>query len=136
LSREELLTLIAEPRAAQAAKDTRIDALLVQVGELPVGVNALAQYGAHLLRDLRGIGEADPAGQLWAKAMADTLLQAHLNSYFSFDGCVEGEVPLRQRPGSVSRWTVSSARTSSSRRPSQLRPSSPVAPQNGESTSW
>ena len=36
-----------------------------------------AWCGAHLLRDLRGISEADPAGQLWAKAMADTLLHAH-----------------------------------------------------------
>jgi transposase len=36
-----------------------------------------AWCGAHLIRDLRGIGEADPAGQLWAKAMADTLLEAH-----------------------------------------------------------
>ena len=38
---------------------------------------AHAWCGAHLLRDLRGISEADPAGQLWAKAMADTLLHAH-----------------------------------------------------------
>jgi transposase len=36
-----------------------------------------AWCGAHLLRDLRGIHEADPGGQLWAKAMADTLLEAH-----------------------------------------------------------
>lgn len=36
-----------------------------------------AWCGAHLLRDLRGIHEADPAGQLWAEAMADTLLEAH-----------------------------------------------------------
>ena len=36
-----------------------------------------AWCSAHLLRDLRGIHEADPAGQLWAKAMADTLLEAH-----------------------------------------------------------
>jgi transposase len=36
-----------------------------------------AWCGAHLLRDLRGIHEADPAGQLWAQAMADTLLEAH-----------------------------------------------------------
>lgn len=36
-----------------------------------------AWCGAHLLRDLRGIHEADPASQLWAKAMADTLLEAH-----------------------------------------------------------
>lgn len=36
-----------------------------------------AWCGAHLLRDLRGIHEADPAGQLWAKAMADTLIEAH-----------------------------------------------------------
>jgi transposase len=38
---------------------------------------AHAWCGAHLLRDLRGIHDADPAGQLWAKAMADTLLEAH-----------------------------------------------------------
>lgn len=36
-----------------------------------------AWCAAHLLRDLRGIHEADPGGQLWAKAMADTLLEAH-----------------------------------------------------------
>lgn len=36
-----------------------------------------AWCAAHLLRDLRGIHEADPTGQLWAKAMADTLLEAH-----------------------------------------------------------
>jgi transposase len=36
-----------------------------------------AWCGAHLLRDLRGIFEADPTGQLWAKAMGDTLLEAH-----------------------------------------------------------
>lgn len=39
-----------------------------------------AWCGARLLRDLRdlrGIGEADPAGQLWAKAMADTPIEAH-----------------------------------------------------------
>lgn len=36
-----------------------------------------AWCGAHLLRDLRGIGDADAAGQLWAKAMADTLVEAH-----------------------------------------------------------
>jgi len=38
---------------------------------------AHAWCAAHLLRDLRGISEADPAGQLWAKAMADTLLEAN-----------------------------------------------------------
>lgn len=36
-----------------------------------------AWCGAHLLRDLRGIHEADTEGQLWAKAMADTLLEAN-----------------------------------------------------------
>jgi transposase len=35
-----------------------------------------AWCGAHLLRDLRGIHEADTEGQLWARAMADTLLEA------------------------------------------------------------
>lgn len=36
-----------------------------------------AWCAAHLLRDLRRISEADPAGQLWATALADTLLEAH-----------------------------------------------------------
>ncbi|HET6214263.1 MAG TPA: transposase, partial [Micromonosporaceae bacterium] len=37
---------------------------------------AHAWCGAHLLRDLRGVHEADPAGQSWAEAMANTLLIA------------------------------------------------------------
>jgi transposase len=36
-----------------------------------------AWCGAHLLRDLRSISDADPDGQLWATAMADTLLDAN-----------------------------------------------------------
>jgi transposase len=36
-----------------------------------------AWCAAHLLRDLRAVSDADPAGQLWAQAMADTLLEAH-----------------------------------------------------------
>ncbi|WP_371583982.1 IS66 family transposase [Streptomyces sp. NBC_01314] len=36
-----------------------------------------AWCGAHLLRDLRGIHESDPQGQLWARAMADALLEAN-----------------------------------------------------------
>ncbi len=36
-----------------------------------------AWCGAHLLRDLRAISDADPIGQLWATAMADTLTGAH-----------------------------------------------------------
>lgn len=32
--------------------------------------------GAHLLRDLRSVHDGDPEGQLWAKAMADTHLDA------------------------------------------------------------
>ena len=36
-----------------------------------------AWCGAHLLRDLRSVADADPTGQLWATAMADTLLDAH-----------------------------------------------------------
>jgi transposase len=37
---------------------------------------AHAWCGAHLLRDLRSVHDGDPADQLWAKAMADTLLNA------------------------------------------------------------
>lgn len=36
-----------------------------------------AWCGAHLLRDLRSISDADPDGQLWATAMANTLLVAN-----------------------------------------------------------
>lgn len=36
-----------------------------------------AWCGAHLLRDLRSVSDADPAGQLWAIAMADTLIAAN-----------------------------------------------------------
>ena len=36
-----------------------------------------AWCGAHLLRDLRSISDADPDGQLWATAMANTLIEAH-----------------------------------------------------------
>jgi transposase len=36
-----------------------------------------AWCGAHLIRDLRAVSDADPHGQLWATAMADTLTAAH-----------------------------------------------------------
>jgi transposase len=36
-----------------------------------------AWCGAHLLRDLRALSDADPDGQLWASAMATTLLDAN-----------------------------------------------------------
>jgi transposase len=36
-----------------------------------------AWCAAHLLRDLRAISDADPDGQIWALAMADTLLDAN-----------------------------------------------------------
>ncbi|MBI1758941.1 MAG: IS66 family transposase [Actinobacteria bacterium] len=36
-----------------------------------------AWCAAHLLRDLRSLSDADPHTQLWALAMADTLLDAH-----------------------------------------------------------
>jgi transposase len=41
LSREELLALLAAREASEADKDARIDALLVQVGELTAQVQAL-----------------------------------------------------------------------------------------------
>src|SRR5664279_2166878 len=36
-----------------------------------------AWCGAHLLRDLRQVSDADPDGQRWATAMAETLTGAH-----------------------------------------------------------
>jgi len=50
LSREELLALLVSFRAAEAAKDARIDALLVQVGELTDTAVALrVRAGNHSL---------------------------------------------------------------------------------------
>jgi transposase len=49
-----------------------------------------AWCGAHLLRDLRGIHEADPEGQLWARAMADALLEANRLATAARDAGREG----------------------------------------------
>jgi len=59
---------------------TKLTGVLVRDGY--VGYKHLANVlhawcSAHLLRDLRGIHEGDPEGQLWAKAMADTLIEAN-----------------------------------------------------------
>jgi transposase len=40
-----------------------------------------AWCGAHLLRDLRAVHEADPDGQLWAAAMATTLTDANTTAH-------------------------------------------------------
>lgn len=83
---EHLTLMHTGDRSAQAIDDGGVLAALsawqVLVRDGYVGYTHLrnvlhAWCGAHLLRDLRGIHEADPAGQLWAKAMADTLLEAH-----------------------------------------------------------
>lgn len=39
-----------------------------------------AWCGAHLVRDLHGVYDAEPEHQLWAKAMADTLLAANITA--------------------------------------------------------
>jgi len=44
-----------------------------------------AWCGAHLLRDLRSISDADPDGQLWAQAMATTLLEANRSAHQARD---------------------------------------------------
>ena len=46
---------------------------------------AHAWCGAHLLRDLRSISDADPDGQLWAQAMANTLLEANRAAHAARD---------------------------------------------------
>jgi transposase len=48
-----------------------------------------AWCGAHLLRDLRSISDADPDGQLWATAMADTLLEANRAAHKARDRGVD-----------------------------------------------
>ena len=40
-----------------------------------------AWCAAHSLPDLRAVSDADPAGQLWAQAMADTLLEANQTAH-------------------------------------------------------
>jgi transposase len=45
-----------------------------------------AWCGAHLLRDLRSISDADPDGQLWAQAMANTLLDANHAAHEAREG--------------------------------------------------
>jgi transposase len=59
---------------------TEISGVLVRDGY--AGYQHLTQVehawcGAHLLRDLRGVHQADPDGQLWARAMGDLLADAH-----------------------------------------------------------
>ena len=44
-----------------------------------------AWCGAHLLRDLRSISDADPDGQLWAQAMATTLTDANRAAHVARD---------------------------------------------------
>jgi transposase len=81
----DYLTLLHTGKRSADAIDaggvlTELSGVLVRDGY--VGYSHLhnvlhAWCGAHLLRDLRGIFEADPTGQMWAKAMGDTLLEAH-----------------------------------------------------------
>jgi transposase len=44
-----------------------------------------AWCGAHLIRDLRSVSDADPDGQLWALAMATTLLDANRAAHAARD---------------------------------------------------
>jgi transposase len=57
-----------------------------------------AWCGAHLLRDLRSISDADPEGQLWALAMATTLTEANRAAHEARDRGAErlDKATLRQ----------------------------------------
>jgi transposase len=59
---------------------------------------AHAWCGAHLLRDLRSISDADPDGQLWATAMATTLTEANRAAHAAREAGVDrlGETTLQQ----------------------------------------
>jgi transposase len=59
---------------------------------------AHAWCGAHLLRDLRSISDADPEGQLWATAMATTLTNANRAAHTARDRGAEAfdEATLKQ----------------------------------------
>jgi transposase len=50
---------------------------IVTINDAVVVNLSAAQHGAHLLRDLRSISDADPGGQLWATALATTLTEAN-----------------------------------------------------------
>lgn len=52
-----------------------------------------AWCGAHLVRDLRGVHETDPAGQAWAEVMANTLLMAKT---VTEQAVAEGRTALRE----------------------------------------
>lgn len=53
-----------------------------------------AWCAAHLLRDLRAISDADPDGQIWALAMADTLLEANQAAHHAREHGVERLDPV------------------------------------------
>jgi transposase len=57
-----------------------------------------AWCGAHLLRDLRSVSDADPDGQLWAVAMANTLADANRAAYAARERGADrlDEVTLKQ----------------------------------------
>lgn len=70
-----------------------------------------AWCGAHLLRDLRALSDADPDGQLWALAMATTLLDANQAAHVArnagadrIDPATLRTVRSRFKPSTVSRW--------------------------------
>ena len=53
-----------------------------------------AWCAAHLLRDLRAVSDADPVGQLWAQAMADTLLEANHAAHQTRTACADQLDPV------------------------------------------
>jgi transposase len=56
-----------------------------------------AWCGAHLLRDLRSIADGDPEGQLWALAMATTLLDANHAAHHARQGGADRLDPATMR---------------------------------------
>jgi len=52
-----------------------------------------AWCGAHTLRDPRSIHDGDPDGQLWAEAMATTLLDAHHAAWDARDAAQSALAP-------------------------------------------
>ncbi|MET8129244.1 transposase [Streptomyces sp. NPDC005231] len=77
-----------------------------------------AWCGARLLRDLRGIHEADSDAQLWARAMADTLLEANRVAAAARDAWNSARMSCVPSTGSTpARWPVP-ARTTGTRIPS------------------
>jgi transposase len=65
-----------------------------------------AWCAAHLLRDLRALSDADPVGQLWAQAMADTLLDANQAAHQARAAGADQLDPVTLKRSATTTWAL------------------------------